>query len=54
MKEKNGIKVADKSIRNVPLGLWCKFAGHCKSRNITITAGIIEAINLYFEEWKER
>lgn len=47
MKEKNGIEVADKSIRNVPLGLWCRFVGNCKSQNKTVTEGIIEAINLY-------
>ena len=50
MKEKNGIKIADKSIRNIPIGLWMKFVGHCHSKGMTVTQGIIEAINLYLDK----
>jgi hypothetical protein len=50
MKEKNGIEVADKSIRNVPLGLWCRFVGRCKTNNMTVTQGIIEAVTLWMNK----
>lgn len=48
----NKTKVADKSIRNVPLDLWFKFVGKCKTNNKTVTQGITEAINLYLKETK--
>ena len=48
MKEpriKNGIEVADKSIRDIPLGIWMKFVGKCHGQGTTVTQGIIEAIS---------
>lgn len=47
MNLNNGIEVADKSIRRVPIGLWMKFAGYCKGNGITITKGIVDAITEY-------
>jgi len=54
MKEKNGIKVADKSIRNVPIGIWQKFVGRCIGQGKTVTQGIIEALNLWMEAKNEQ
>lgn len=39
----------DKSIRNVPVVLWNRFVGKCKTKGMTITQGIIEAINGWME-----
>ena len=50
MREKNGIKVADKSIRKVPIGLWQKFVGKCHGEGKTVTEGIVDAINLYLND----
>lgn len=50
MREENGIKVADKSIRKVPIGLWQKFVGKCIGQGKTVTEGIIEAITKWMED----
>jgi len=50
MSDNNGIKVADKSIRKVPVGLWMKFTGKCKTNGKTVTQGIIEAVTLWMNK----
>lgn len=37
----------DKSVRKVPIVLWNRFVGKCKTNGMTVTQGIIEAINLF-------
>jgi hypothetical protein len=37
----------DKSIKKVPVILWARFVGACKTDQKTVTEGIIEAINLW-------
>ena len=40
-------EVKDKSIRDMPVTLWNRFAGECKTRGMTVTQGAIEA----FTDW---
>ena len=46
-RTKNGIEVADKSIRDIPLGIWMRFVGKCHGQGMTVTQGIIEAVTLW-------
>lgn len=43
-------EVKDKSIKNVPVSFWNKFAGRCKERGMTVTQGFIEATT----EWMKK
>jgi hypothetical protein len=50
MDIKKEIELANKSVRNVPVLLWYKFVGHCKTNNKTVTQGIIEAVTLWMNK----
>lgn len=43
-------ELQDKSIRNVPIVLWNRFAGGCKAKGMTVTEGIIEALNMWLNK----
>jgi hypothetical protein len=43
-------KEMDKTLRKVPVGIWCRFKGRCGERNINLTQGFIEAVNLWLEK----
>ena len=40
----------DKSIRDVPVVLWNRFVGRCKTNGKTVTEGIIEALNMWLSK----
>ena len=42
----------DKSVKKVPVVLWNRFVGKCKTNGMTVTQGIIEALNLWLNNDK--
>lgn len=50
MTAKEVLETQSKSIKNVPIILWNRFVGACKTEGKTVTEGIIDAINLYLEK----
>ena len=39
----------DKSIKKVPVKLWARFVGACKTEQMTVTQGIIEAFDMFLD-----
>lgn len=40
----------DKSIKKMPRVLWQRFVGRCKTKGMTVTEGMIQAINMFLED----